>query len=1025
MKFSKSILAVSLTLSIQGAHAEVSLINESRTFDGSDEIQISASSSEGAKVYTGIEANNGNYSIKTPQGSNLLIRGDQSSLPDNATALFGISAQKDSSLSLEGDIYFDLNAKSAQIRAIRANGNVSIDSSTSLTLGTDSGLIIGIDVWDGSTVDINGKEFVLEERSNTGRITGIQNWDSSGGVVNFNSDTTRIHTDNSGSTALNQAVLSYQSTTNFNGNTDIEVVGGQQEAYGVDVQCDPGLQYDTVVNFNGLVTNVAVQGKGYSAAIRPSGATGFVNIKSNSVDLSASSSDGPAIGVNVQYGASLAVTNKSSKVNISASSSNGQAFAIYNSTYGGTDTFQFGSTEIEAQQVNLKAEGRDAFGLASAVFPGDSVDVLNDKDGVSIKAETIIETISNGGNSIGIYNTNTNNGNLTPKSRVTLTNVAVSSTSKEGGNAYAVYLTDNGILELGSANLTAESDGGEAVGIYNANGSIIKFGGNSIVKATVALVGNGTVNVERGATLTLDGKLTKADWAGVVNVNGKVAYGVPESVASSDLDGANDGTLLVLAGTEIAGNVNVGTVIAPRTFALRKVVMRKESAPSNSLKIAKDGMVLVRAADSYDGKSALIKVDSVKTEKGSAVHLLNSVAVPEGTKVFESNSPDEESLEDYVFTTDNHLKKVVGNRVVGEKSTNLFGLDFLIPNVVDAAANATNNEGAKRILSLTDKALTKEKARSAIHQIALMATASGAQSTAINVANLQLDVIDTHASKLASHAEDKVGADLWIDMNGFLSKTNDYSAGSTKFGYKSDLAGVTIGSDCSFGNGYAAGVSVAFGKGSVRGQGEGSGVKNDVDYYGVNLFGVWSNDYFNTIGSVGYLQTKNEIKTQGFKGKPDAKTVSVGVRFEKPLALNEAITVTPHLGVRYKHVKLNSFNAGGFKYTTEKADIVEVPFGVAFNANLKAPCGADVKPFVDLTIAPNFGDRKVSNKIALAGTTASDSFDARIANDAMYNAKVGVNAVKGSHTFGLNYGIGGGNRGRVDQTLQARYTYRF
>lgn len=522
------------------------------------------------------------------------------------------------------------------------------------------------------------------------------------------------------------------------------------------------------------------------------------------------------------------------------------------------------------------------------------------------------------------------------------------------------------------------------------------------------------MNVETGAILTLDGKIIKDEWTGIINANGKVAYGVAESIAASDLANANDGTLLVIAGTEIAGNVNVGSVVT-----------RDATTVSHSLKVASDGTVLVRATDSYDGTSPLIKVDSVRTEKGSTVHLLNAAAVAEGTKVFESNDADEDSLEDYLFTTDNFLKKVENNRIVGEKSANVFGSDLLIPNVVDAAVNAANNEGADRILGLTNKALTQAQSLKAIHQIALMVPASGAQSTAINVANLQLDVIDTHASKLAFHAEDKVGADLWIDLNGFLSKTNDYCAGSAKFGYKSDLAGVTIGSDYSFGNGYAAGVSVAFGKGSVRGQGEGSGVKNDVDYYGVNLYGVWSNDYFNTVGSVGYLQTKNEIKTQGFKGKPDAKTVSVGVRFEKPLALNEAITVTPHLGIRYKHVKLDSFNAGGFKYTTEKADIVEVPFGVAFNANLKAPCGADVKPFVDLTIAPNFGDRKVSNKIALAGTTASDSFDARIANNAMYNAKVGVNAVKGSHTFGLNYGIGGGNRGRVDQTLQARYTYRF
>lgn len=85
----------------------------------------------------------------------------------------------------------------------------------------------------------------------------------------------------------------------------------------------------------------------------------------------------------------------------------------------------------------------------------------------------------------------------------------------------------------------------------------------------------------------------------------------------------------------------------------------------------------------------------------------------------------------------------------------------------------------------------------------------------------------------------------------------------------------------------------------------------------------------------------------GFKGKPDAKTFSIGVRAEKPLALNDRITVTPHIGVKYVHTKLDSFSAGGLTYKVDKANLVQVPFGVAFNANLEAPCGAKVKPFID------------------------------------------------------------------------------
>lgn len=1019
MKFSKTVLAVSLFTAIQSAYAQGTILNQDKKFSENVEIKIDENSSETDINKTirkvGIEASdNKDVSIKITNDALLTILGDQGSLSKD-DRLYGIASQKGSNLSIKGNSAFKLDTSSIDLRAIRANGNISIDGLTTLNLYSKTGSIYAIEIWSDANFSASGEELSIVAKSDGGaQIRGVHNW--GGSVADFNSKKTSIHVESPISKSNLFGVNANSSVTNFNGDVEIKVVAGEGAGFGVNVECAPG--DDTLVNFNGENTKILITGDEDGVGLRPSGGAGVINVKSAFLNILVNTQNSSALGTRVQYGASLKISNRDSVVGIVTESESAKAVSLLNATWGekSKNDFQFGSTEIDAKELSLSAKGAHAFGLVNAVVTGHIVDKVGLKDGVFINADTTINSTSTSkeGISVGIAALNTKLGTETPKSKVIVSKATVTSFAQNGGIAYATYLDDAGYIELGTSRLTAVSDGGKAIGIYNNNGSVIKFTGDSFVQAETALQGNGTVNVESGAVLTLDGKINKDEWTGIINANGKLAYGVAESIATSDLANANDGTLLVLAGTELAGNVNVGTVVT-----------RDAAATSNFLKVASDGTVLVRATESYDGTSPLIKVDSVRAEKGSMVHLLNAAAIAEGTKVFESNDADEDSLEDYLFTTDHFLKKVENNRIVGEKSANVFGSDLLIPNVVDAAVNAANNEGADRILGLTNKALTQAQSLKAIHQIALMIPASGAQSTAINVANLQLDVIDTHASKLAFHAEDKVGADLWIDLNGFLSKTNDYTAGSAKFGYKSDLAGVTIGSDYSFGNGYAAGVSVAFGKGSVRGQGEGSGVKNDVDYYGVNLYGVWSNDYFNAIGSVGYLQTKNEIKTQGFKGKPDAKTVSVGVRFEKPLALNEAITVTPHLGVRYKHVKLDSFNAGGFKYTTEKADIVEVPFGVAFNANLKAPCGADVKPFIDLTIAPNFGDRKVSNKIALAGTTASDSFDARIANNAMYNAKVGVNAVKGSHTFGLNYGIGGGNRGRVDQTLQARYTYRF
>lgn len=383
------------------------------------------------------------------------------------------------------------------------------------------------------------------------------------------------------------------------------------------------------------------------------------------------------------------------------------------------------------------------------------------------------------------------------------------------------------------------------------------------------------------------------------------------------------------------------------------------------------------------------------------------------------------------FATTNRLlgatfaKNEDGQVILGVERNDVQ-LDTIAPNTVNAALASGEGLGVERINALLDinSGLTIEQAASEINRIALMGTASAAQAMAVNGASLIADTLDQHGSVLAAYAHEKQGADLWIDLSGMTIKASRYQAGSTNYGYKSDIGGATVGADYAFGNGAALGGAVSFGKGSARGQGNGSGIKNDITYWGANVYGVWNTEYANVIANVGYLQSKNKISHAGYKGKPDVKTFSVGVRVEKPLALNEVITVTPHVGARYLHVDMESFKAGGFKYSAEKANLFQVPFGVAFNGKANV-ASVDVKPFVDVQIAPALGDRKVKNKFALATGGASDSIDSRIANNAMYSAKVGVEAAKGAHAFGLNYGIGSGDKGRVDQVLQAKYRYQF
>jgi len=580
--------------------------------------------------------------------------------------------------------------------------------------------------------------------------------------------------------------------------------------------------------------------------------------------------------------------------------------------------------------------------------------------------------------------------------------------AESNGDSYAIDIAGNTTLNLGGAdstsNISAVSHEGKAVGLQT-NDSVANLSGRVNVQAKTALAGNGTVNVQKDAIAVFDGEISHKDWSGTLNVSGKAAYSMTKEQADTGLSNVSGSALLVPAGTTIAGTVNVGDA----------------KTTGNTLGISSEGQVFIQALDGYDGSSPLVVVDKVDATKGSSVVLLNATAVKEGTTVFAVK--DDSSIEDYLFSTDNLLKQVVDNKVVTAKAEDVFGGSVLAPNSVNFALNA-EGIARDRIEAITTNATTQQ-ATAKLNAIALMGTASGAQTMALNIANTQLDTIDSHGSVLAGYTHDRKGADLWIDINGSFSKARHYSAGSVDYGYRSDISGVTVGGDYALGNGLAAGLAANFGKGSLRGQNAGAGIKNSIDYFGFNLYGVWSNPYVNLIGSVGYLQSKNEIKSQGYKAKPDGKTFVVGVRAEKPFAVNDAVKLTPHLGLRYKHIKVDDFSAGGFSYKNENANLFELPVGVAISSRLKTDGGAKFDPFLDVTVTPNFGDRKVTHKVGVSNSSVSDSFDARITNNALVNATLGLNASKGNHSLGLHYSVGGGNDGRVDQMLKAKYRFQF
>lgn len=314
---------------------------------------------------------------------------------------------------------------------------------------------------------------------------------------------------------------------------------------------------------------------------------------------------------------------------------------------------------------------------------------------------------------------------------------------------------------------------------------------------------------------------------------------------------------------------------------------------------------------------------------------------------------------------------------------------------------------------------------STMNNVAMMGAGSAAQIMSVNTSGMIADTLTQHGTLVADYAGQQERTNLWINLDGFFSKASSYDFGSTDYGYRSDIAGATFGADYALGNGVAIGGAVSTGTGSVRGQGNASGIKNEIDYWGLSAYGVWNTKYVDVVGDIGYLQSNNKITSRGYQAKPNTKTISLGVHAEKALSLNEQITVTPHVGLRYMNVEMDDFSAGGFKYEAETANLVQIPVGLSVNGNLETVNGTKVKPHLDLTVTPMLGDRKIDSTFGLLGGNTVDAIDTRISGNAMYSLKMGVNAEKGPHNLDLNCRFGSGSDGRLDRSVQFQYKYSF
>ena len=376
-------------------------------------------------------------------------------------------------------------------------------------------------------------------------------------------------------------------------------------------------------------------------------------------------------------------------------------------------------------------------------------------------------------------------------------------------------------------------------------------------------------------------------------------------------------------------------------------------------------------------------------------------------------------------------------------------------NLVEANARAKLFNQSNPVEDLTIKALKGDldKTETGVEYLLLAAKDNGGQASeatarlavyggAIQATNLaQQAATDAVADRMSRanpngslvFANNAQGGGLWLSPVYKSHESDNFDADGIDYGVDAAITGLVLGADSTTESGVRVGGYFNFGSGSIDGQGVGSQVSNDADYFGLGLYAGMTSGQMSFVADAGFTQVSNDIEqTTGLTkfdkvtADTDATSITLGLRGEYKLNV-ATMDVTPHLGVRYTRLAVDGYDAKADGYTVATTDVdtmqmFSIPFGVSISKDIAVGAWT-VKPVFDLTLTANAGDTDAkldTNFGSNALNLTSEAFDSFT-----YGATFGIDAKYGENfSVGLNTNyVGSSNADEFGVMGNVRYMF--
>ena len=279
------------------------------------------------------------------------------------------------------------------------------------------------------------------------------------------------------------------------------------------------------------------------------------------------------------------------------------------------------------------------------------------------------------------------------------------------------------------------------------------------------------------------------------------------------------------------------------------------------------------------------------------------------------------------------------------------------------------------------------------------------------------------------------GAGIWLTPIYQTSDSDGFEAQGVDYGADIDLYGIALGGDYTLANGVRIGAMFNVGSGEADGQGAGSAVSNDFDYYGFGLYAGYTMGQFSVVGDISYTAVDNDVEANTnidkLEASLDSSNLSLGVTGAYAFETAAGIEVTPHVGLRYSYIDIDDYSVKGKTtgtvgdYSADSLSVFSIPVGVTIASEFQAGSWS-VKPSFDITLTGNFGDDENEGTFHWTGVENIDSsLTSEIFDNFTYGASLGVAAQSTSGiSLGLTVGYtGSSNVDDLGVSANARFTF--